>query len=209
MRIPDIYTKGKFELKFPFVAKPNVMYKVIGIREFSDLYIRGVDVYKQFYDAVGLRNGVEVNGSVFDFNVEAALKPVIITLEGTDDSIIYVPSTYMLSYPIEGDVKYSRVVLTADLGALPDSISIDSILEDVEELISARFGIVSTVKIARAYSDRQPSVLEHLILEDSRIGNITLSGNNYSEVIRLKESLSQASAKIQIMTKILVENNLI
>lgn len=209
MRVPSLTTRGKFTLKNPFVAKESVVYHVLAIRDFADLYIKGADVYTQFYKTVGLVNGVKINGGEFYFDKEALLKPKIITLKGSDDSIIYVPTTYITSFPTASDILYSRIILSADLGALPDSVSVDSILDDVQELISARFGVVAKVDINRSHSTRQPTNEEHDILEESRMGGISSNDNNYSEVTKYKEKLAQANAKIQVMTKILVENNLI
>ena len=112
MNIPVVNAKGRFTLKSPFIAKNTVVYTVIAVRKISDLYLKGEDVYVDYYKSAGLENGVNLNGEVFDFNEEVKSKPVIVTLEGTDGTIIYVPSTYILSSPTSGDVTYSRLILS-------------------------------------------------------------------------------------------------
>lgn len=209
MPVPTINTSGKFKLKNPFIANERVRYNVTAIREFSDLYIRGVDVYSQYYKPFGLIDGVTLNGSTFSFSAESKLKPVIVTLEGSDDTVIYVPSTYIESYPIVGDVVYSRIILTSDLGALPDTVPLDSILQDMEDLIQARFGVTSVVKIARGYTDRQPTLDEHEVLEQSRVGSITTTHNNFTENQELKDRCEFLDAQVKTLTQILIENNLL
>lgn len=204
-----VNTSGKFELITPFEAKPNVTYTVSAIREFSDLYIRGIDVYRQYYVVEGIKNGTEINGKVFEFSEEAKLKPTIITLEGNDDTVIYVPSTFVKSYPIKNDVPYSRLILSADLGMLPDSVKLEAILDDVRELIIARFGVLANVDVVRGFADRQPTPEEHQLLEQSRLGMVKNHINNYSETVRLKEALAQANETVDVMSKILIDHNLI
>lgn len=209
MTVPVINTSGRFVLKAPFVAKPTVIYTVIAIREISDLYLKGDNVYKVYYESVGLVNGLNINDEIFDFDEEVRRKPVVVTLEGTDGTIIYVPSNYIVSYPNAGDVVYSRLILSVDLGAIPDIVSVDSVITDIEEIVEARFGVKSHVKINRSYSQHQPSNDEHEILEASRKGSITATQNNYSENLALRNELTDATTKILLMTKILKENNLI
>lgn len=209
MAIPNIDTVGRFVLTNPFVAKPSVIYSVIALRELRDLSIKGVNVYKEFYVSAGLTNETNINGTTFDFTLEVAKNPVIVTLQGSDGNIIYVPSTFIESFPNMGDVTYSRLILSADLGALPDTITVDSILSDIEQIISARFGVNASVKINRAASEKQPTPAEHDILEASRLGSISQTTNNYVEHVRLQRQNVLLEAKIKALTRILVENNLI
>ena len=209
MNIPVVNAKGRFTLKSPFIAKNTVVYTVIAVRKISDLYLKGEDVYVDYYKSAGLENGVNLNGEVFDFNEEVKSKPVIVTLEGTDGTIIYVPSTYILSSPTSGDVTYSRLILSVDLGAVPDNVPVDNVMGDVEDIVEARFGVKSTARVNRSYSEIQPTNEEHEILEASRLGSITSSSNNYSAAVELKTKLAAANDKIEAMTQILIENNLI
>lgn len=209
MAIPSIDTVGRFVLTSPFVAKPSVIYSVIALRELRDLTIKGVNVYEEFYATAGLLNDVIVNGSTFDYAAEVAKNPVIVTLQGTDGNIMYVPSTYIESFPNMGDVTYSRLVLSADLGALPDTVNLDAILNDIHELIQARFGVNTSVKINRAASERQPTAAEHEILEASRVGSISEVTNHYIEIVRLKQINTLLQIKVTRLTDLAVENNLI
>lgn len=209
MTVPSINTSGRFVLKKPFIAKEQVRYNVTALREFSDLYVRGIDVYSKYYKPFGLVDGTVVNGKTFSFSAETKSNPVIVTLEGSDDTVLYVPSTYIDTYPIVGDVVYSRLILTADLGALPDDVPLDSILQDVEDLIQSRFGVNSVVRVARGYTDQQPTLEEHEILEQSRVGAITSAQNNFTENQELRKTAEFLDAQVKTMTQILIENNLI
>lgn len=202
----SINLSGKFKLKLPFVALGHVTYRIIAIREFADLYLRGVDVYNQYYLGYGVENGNLVNGAPFKFEDEAKNNVTIVTLEGNDDTIIYVPSSFIEDYPDKTDVVYSRLILSADLGVLPDNVPVDSILDDVKELIESRFGVTTSVNVVKAFTPRQPTVAEHTVLEASRVGAISSATNNYSENIKLKAALAKANESVRVLTDILVEN---
>lgn len=209
MNHPNINTTGYFEVKAPFTIKPKVIYKVTAVRNFSELYISGIDVYSQFYKPHGLISGIEFEGAPFDFAIEAKKEPVIVTLEGRDDTVIYVPSTFILRIPQVTASQYSRIIMSTDLGALPDYVNLESIMVDVQELINKRCGINSTVKLFRGYTDTQPTPEEHAILEQSRLGNIATNENNYSQLVSQTIKVTGLETKIQLMTDILAENGLI
>ena len=209
MPIPSLNTSGKFVLTSPFLAKPNVIYTVIAIREIRDLTLKGVDVYTEFYVNAGLLDGVTINGNVFDYATEVSTSPVIVSLQGSDNTIMYVPSSYIETIPQVGDIVYSRLVLSVDLGALPDDVNVDSVLSDIDELVSSRFGITALVKINQVPSDTQPTPDEHAILEASRLGSIKENTNNHVELIKARATNELLTAKIKTMTSMLIENNLL
>lgn len=209
MAIPSIHTTGRFMLTNPFLAKPNVVYTVIALREIRDLTIKGINVYDEFYKSAGLLDGVTINGAVFNYADEVVLSPVIVTLQGTDNTVMYVPSTFIEAFPESGDTVYSRLVLSVDLGALPDSVNVDSILTDLDELVSARFGVRALVRINQIASENQPTSEEHALLEASRIGSIKETTNNFVELIKVRATNELLTSKIEVMTRILVENKLI
>lgn len=210
MRLPAMNAKGRFVLKAPFEAKPNVVYEVTAIREFSDLYFQGVDVYREFYLKVGLEDGVTVNKEEFNFSKEVSQYPSIVTLEGSDRSIIYVPSTYIVSFPEVNEVtKYSRLILSMDIGMLPDSLNLDSVLKEVSDLVSKRVGINVVPVLNRAYTPTQPTLEEHLVLENTRLGNIQAIDNTFSEKERYKEENTALQQQVKTLLSILRENGLL
>lgn len=210
MAVPSLGLTGRFTLLEPFYrAKPEVIYTVIALRDFTDIYSSGRDVYKDYYEKMGLTNGVLVNGVSFDFKTETDKKPIIVTLAGSDGTQIHVPSTFILSFPQMTDVKYSRLVLSIDLGALPDYVPVESILADIKDIVNTRFGVKSEVLINRAPVLSQPTAQEHEVLEASRIGSIRVATNNYFELLKAKSTIDALQVKLKAMTKVLRDNKLI
>lgn len=208
-KTPNMGTTGRYTLRDPWVTVPGIIYTCIAIRSFEDILKRGRDVYTDFYVPKGLVSGTEFNGSLFQFSQEAAQKPNIITLKGSDGSTIYVPDTYIDAYPEMGNVQYQRVAFSIDLGSLPDYLSLDSIRSDIEVLVSTRFGKSCIVKEHKLPSIGNITNEEHEAAEAARIGSITLFSNIESELVRAKDDLALYKAREQALINILRDNNLL
>lgn len=206
----SIHARGRFELLPPFNAKKDVIYEVTAIREFSDLYLQGIDVYTHYYEKLGIREGVDLNGKLFSFDDEVKNNPAIVTLEGTDRTVIYVPTTFIVKYPeVDERLLYSRMILSADLGILPDDVNLDTVSKEVEELVSKRVGKTAKVVLTKAISTTQPTIEDHIKLENTRKGNIKSMENNFSELEKYKKQNQQLQKQIETLTRILVENGLL
>ena len=175
---PVIGMTGKYNLRSPWRANELTTYECIAVRSFADCEARNELVYSQYYEPLGLVEGVDLGGTQFSFNDEIAANANIITLRGADNTIIYVPDTFIETFPQEGTVAYSVVVLSALIGMMPTSVSLDSIVSDVSQLISSRIGTTTTVTINSTTSAAQPTQAEHEAMEAARLGAIT----NYSNL---------------------------
>lgn len=210
MKLPAMNAKGRFELKEPFSCKPDVIYEVTAIREFSDLYYQGVDVYREYYVPAGLLNGVEYKGTTFNFNEEVIQFPSIVTLEGTDRTIIYVPSTYIVSFPEVSEAEtYSRLIMSVDLGALPDNLDLSGVIKEVNDMVSKRVGINAQAVLSRAYTPTQPTWEQHVVLENTRLGNIKAIDNTYAQKEKYKEENIKLQQQIKTLVAILRENGML
>ena len=202
---PAIGTTGRFVLKLPWLADANSTYEVLAVRSFDDIYKLGDDVYSIYYKPMGLVESL----AGFKFKVEAAEKPNIVTLKGSNGSIVYVPDTYILGFPVMGNVHYHHVVLTASLGALPEDIDLTIMQDDVKNLIESRIGTNAVIKTITAPSTNQPNAEQHETLEAARLGSITEYENDYTKLKRQEDVINKLSAKVTMMTAVLKANNLI
>lgn len=205
----NINMKGRFTFKPPFVTHPELIYNVTAIREMSDFSSYGIDVYKHVYMKVGLINGSEHDGKTFNFADEARNNPAIITLEANDGSIVYIPENYILSYPNMSDVVYSRIILAADLGGLPDYVFLGDIKDELTELLNAKLGLKTEFKIVKGPFMAQPTAEEHETLEASRIGSVKVVSNTFSELARCKQQLQEQDKTIKAMTALLRERGIL
>ena len=202
-RTPPYMAKGRYTLLAPWTTNPAMLYTCMAIRSFEDIYKLGVDVYTNYYVPRGVTNGANIGGTPFSFDAESALKPNIITLVGDDNSVIYVPDTFILSYPNQGEVRYSRMVLSIDLGARPDYLDLSALKTSVGDLVAQQFGVVPTVTEHRAPSFDNPTASQHDVLETARIGAITVLETDHSAVLRLTAEKALVQAKLDALIAIL------
>lgn len=112
---PPIDVVGAFVLRTPFVATPGENYQCQSIRGFQEIIAQGEDPKVLFYDVHGIQG---------DYDADALNAVNIVTLLSDNEDPIYVPSSYIISFPTTTTVPYSRTLVTADLGLLPDSVEI-------------------------------------------------------------------------------------
>lgn len=207
---PSIGTTGRYTLRNPYVANPGVVYTCIAIRSFEDIIKRGVDVYETFYVPVGLIDGqVSSGGTPFRFTDETSIKANIITLKGSDGSLIYVPDTYIEKFPNMGEVQYENIVLSVDIGAVPSYLSLSAVMEEVKQTVSARFGTITEVKEHRSPALDPPTNQEHEAAEAARVGNITEFETTRTKLNKAQAELARLKDIQTSLLQVLRDNNLL
>lgn len=136
-RTPPIDATGNYELNLPWKDgkdySKTTIYRCESIRGFPQLDRDNIDVFINFYKPHGI---VE---AFYRQDAEANIN--IITLISEDGSErIDVPSSYIKKFPLDLNVPYSRVLLTFDLGLLPDSLAIEQVAEEMGILASYKLG---------------------------------------------------------------------
>lgn len=200
-RTPPLLARGIYQLKEPWNAPGSKVYICYAIRSFKDLYELGKDVYSDFYQPKGLDRSV--------FAVDRDQNAAIITLISEDNDVIYVPDTYILSFPDMGEVVYQRVVLSVDFGILPDYLSFDYIQQELSATGSEIIGKAPDVSVHVAAISGAVTPDEHQTLESSRLANIATQETDraqYLQQLRLNDDLVQ---RIQTLEQIIIDNNLL
>lgn len=135
--VPPLNIAGQFTVKAPFTLVEGVSYQVIAQREFRDLIINNVDIFDRYYSPWGI--------SQADYENDVKNGAVLITLFSDDAATVYVPSTYILSYPDLSATTFRHRVLSVSLGAVPDSMALDDFVSKLAALTSDVVGVVPTV----------------------------------------------------------------
>lgn len=200
-RTPPLLARGIYQLKEPWNALGSKVYICYAVRSFKDLYELGKDVYSEFYKPKGLDRTVFEN----DHQENAA----IVTLISEDNDVIYVPDTYILSFPDMGEVVYQRVIMSVDFGILPDYLSFDFTMQELAATGSDVIGKspITSLHVAPISGAVTPD--EHQTLESSRLANIATQDTDralYLNQLRVNDDLV---ARIQSLEQILVNNGLI
>lgn len=181
---PPINTSGIFTLYLPFTLAAGVVYRCSAIRTFTELEKRGIDVYKTYYKANGIGEDT--------YKIDLGLKASIVTLVSGAGEEVYVPNTYIESYPGDSGVRYSRNVMVIDVGLVPESTDLSYMKALLVDLIKHNTGVDSVAEIVTAPYTGSVSHDQHVTWETARRAAI----QNY---VPLVEQLTAANAKIALL----------
>lgn len=199
--IPPIGYPGIFKLRDPFntLIVPDVIYTCQAVRRIEDLIASGMDPYNEFYYKHKLTPDMYKN--------DLLLGVCIITLQSVGGgSVVYVPSTYIESYPQAGGVSYTVLGLAVDLGALPDTTNLSLLTDKVKSVVQNTIGVIPEIKPVAISASTLVPHLEHDTLERSRLLNIENSQTDYAKVLRLESQNQSLVQKVQELEKYIKDN---
>lgn len=185
---PAMHAKGLFQLKAPWPAQLQAIYEVIAIRSFTDFIKKGESVYDLFYRPLNL--------SQQDFDNDAAEGAHIVTLRSSTAATIFVPDTYILSYPALDTVTYTRIVLSVDLGPLPANVALDHLKTTLASAASDITGNVATVKEHAVPYAAIVTESEHATLESVRQAAVTNRTIDRARVLEQQTIIDAQAAMI-------------
>ncbi len=210
---PPIRARGAFQLKTPWSVNPNMVYTCVAIRGFEDIYETGLDVYKTFYEPMGVTNGAVIDSSVFDFEVESAKKPNIITLLGADGSTVHVPDTFIAAYPETAVPRFVRIVIAAELPPLLETANLTAVKDGVRDYIAQHYGTLPAMMEWRAPVDIDPVTVGATTLqgaadnlESIRLAAITELDTDRAKLVKALNDKALLEAQITALTAILQQN---
>lgn len=199
--VPPVGTRGLYELKTPWSTQPGVVYTCAALRKFVDLTNQGIDIYETYYGPAGLEVG--------DYEQDRRNNELIVTLISDTEAPIYVPTSYILSYPNQGYRNYQHVVLSASLGPLPDYIDLSFAKDQVSSVLSDTLGMSPEVHLSVAPSDGVVSAEDHDVLEAARVAAITNRTTDYARVLELQQQNQTLMERITLLEQLVIDNGLL
>lgn len=177
--IPPPGTKGLFLLRSPFATVEGLVYHVSAQRSFEDLIRRGIDPIELVYKPVGLGEA--------EYTADSESGAYVITLLTPSDKAIFVPDTYIDSYPDMGVIPHSWVVVSASCGMLPDTYPTEALEQAMKEVISDHTGVEANVFISRAPVTQAITQEQYVQNVAARNAAIKTRVSTYAENIALKK----------------------
>ena len=191
MLIPTIGTKGIWSLGTPFdtMLLPNTPYALISVRKLNDVLAAGEDPVANYYTGVGL--------SDVEYTADLASDAVILTLQSDSGDVIYVPSTYMLSFPDIGGVEYTVMLAAVDLGAVPNNYDFTYLQTRMAQVVQQTLGVNNPVVDLVAVSETTilPSS-DAKTVEAARVATIKSTPTDHA---RLIEVTAQRDRLVQLV----------
>ncbi len=196
LNVPPIGTRGLYSLKAPFTTVPNQLYECGAIRFFKDVENQGIDVFKKYYEPWDLTQA--------DYTRDRSAGVVMVTLISDSQAPIYVPSSYILAFPGLTSVRYQYVVLSASLGALPESLDLTFVKNQVAEAIAETVGVMPQVfeNVAEATGVVTPE--QHDALEAARQAAVTNRTTDRALYLEEKQKRITAETKLAALEQLLI-----
>lgn len=161
-RTPPIYAEGIFVCYPPYdsVVDINTVYIVEAIRSFPEMERRKRDVFAEVYEPHKLSETI--------YKEDAAAHAAIITLKAVDGTLLFIPNTYIESYPGMAGLEYSRNVVIVDVGMIPSTIDLKLLVADLQDVITKNVGATVDSVVDTMRYEGNITHEEHVALETAR-----------------------------------------
>lgn len=193
--VPTINSSGIFTLTPPYntLLTASASYTCLAIRALEDIIASGSDPYSQYYQPQSIGQD--------QYTADLSNGVCIVTLQSSSGSVVYVPSSYIASFPSSGGVAYTNLLLGVDLGAMPNYVDLTFLKQQIANLVKTTVGLtavaITTVVVSPTTNI---SAADHALAEAARLANITNTKTPESQVIALTaqlQSLQLAYANLE------------
>ena len=192
---PKLNVEGVFVLKTPFASLivKDTNYKVTAIRRFIDIERHGEDVYLKYYAPYAISDA--------DYQRDVDNNEAIVSLECGSQAPIYVPTSYISSFPTADTVPYHRVVVGIDLGLLPDKLNLDALMGSLKSACSDVIGVSANVTKTLAAHTGTITNTDHETLEVARKRKVQTRSTDYVRAATLEAENKALLTKIAGLEK--------
>lgn len=185
---PPLNARGIYTLRAPFPDITTKIYKCTAIRSLRDYVELGKSAFEEVYQPAGLTEA--------DYTADLQEQANVITLTSEEFPTLYVPDTYISKYPDLEYVRYSNLVISASLGALPDDLDLTLLQQQVAGVISDVIGVMPVVRLHRYGGSGVVTMQQHQLNEASRQAAITNRLTDRARVIALQAEKAQLQQRI-------------
>lgn len=137
--LPPVGTSGTFQVAPPFdvLINSRVSYTVMSIRSLSEIIANGSDPYVLYYQPNNISTEVYKKDLTVNIN--------IISLLGSDNKWVYIPATYVLTYPDMTGIPYHVLSLAVTLGAIPLDYDPSALSTMISNLVTDTIGVTPEI----------------------------------------------------------------
>lgn len=197
---PTIGLAGVYEVKSPYSVKTGALYTCRAIRSFKDVEAQGISVFERYYESYGLSYEI--------YRQDRESEAYLVTLS-TIGSTLVIPDTYIDALPERITDPTSLVVMSVDLGPLPDSLGLSHIGEAIRSQCAELLGYLPEVQLHRVDHTDPLSTQEQDNIEAVRQAAVEIRKDVYTRLRESQDANARLNAKLQAMEALLIENNLV
>ena len=198
---PQINVMGSFKLKVPFqgVIQEDKSYTVISVRRFNDIRQQGIDPYNAYYVPKGI--------ALSTFQDDESNKAAIVTLQGGNGEIVFIPSTYILEFPSLDGFPYAVMGLSVKIGSMFTEADLVPLITAVKQTIQAYTGYANaTVAPVALSAIEYIDSAAHQAIETNRLTSVTVSATPAAELTRLRLEKAQLLDKVAELEQYIIAN---
>lgn len=194
--IPSYFAAGSYTANNPFdmVVKPEKYYKVEALRSVNEMLGDNRDMYKLIFEPAGVAQ-TDYQSMLDDVTRQQG---AILVLIASDGSRVYVPTTYLKSFPLIDGVSYERLCLVVDLGAVPPTLKdlVADTKEHISNYVESHFGVKNEVQIGTMPTVGYVTAAQAKTFETTRQNKIDGTSNDVVTVAAQEKIISQQAAYI-------------
>lgn len=198
---PPVNATGIFIVSQPYTLREKTTYRCHAIRTIDELAKKNIDVYGQYYKPVG------ISTSIYEEDTDKGAS--IVTLISSDNKYVYIPNTYIESYPGMSGIRYERKLVLVDMGPLPNTMDIEYIVDDVASMVKKAAGVgdeMVNVELATVPMDGTLTHEEHVELEASRRAAINNHTPLAEQVTLLEKENAQLREDYELLLSVFEDN---
>lgn len=201
--IPAVGTTGQYKLNSPFAAAmiPNTLYTLDAVREYRDIEALGQNIFELFYKPFNLTES--------DLQSDRSAGAKLLTLTNAKSKNIYVPTTYVASYPNLSYTPYNQYIGCLSFGPLPDDTIFDPLIQALKNATSDFLGVEPEVNIAFMPLTDVITPTEHENREAVRQAAISNRTSDYARLAEANAKIALQEQRIAILEKIVIDNGLL
>lgn len=197
---PTLGLSGTYVLKAPYTLNPGKTYTCRAVRSFEDVEAQSVSVFERHYEPYGVSYEV--------YKADRASGAYLITLSATGSTVV-VPDTYIEALPERLEDVTSLVLLTADLGPLPDSLGLTHVMEAIGAGCLDLLGYRPDVRLIKLDHTDELNSTEQDNIEIARTAAVEIRKDVYTRLAEEKAANVRLNAKLQRMEQLLLDNGLV
>ena len=194
--IPGIRSAGQFEAVAPFdkIVDPTIYYTTEAIRTIPEMQGLNLDLYTMVLQPAGIPKDDTTKYIEEMLSSDA----VIVTLTSNGRPPVYVPSSYLSSFPAVDGVVYEHMCIVVDLGAVPPGLSskITNQLTEIQQYVANNIGVDNKVQVGviptRGYVSKEQADL----FENARMLKVNAANNLVFENEASKKRIVELEAYI-------------
>jgi hypothetical protein len=196
--VPGLGVEGVFKVSNEFSVDLIVgaSYKLIAIRYLSDLVASGQNPFQDIYEPKGISNAKYVT----DTNDNVC----ILSLQDASGNVVYIPNSYVLGYPDQGGVPYRIGMIAVRLGAIPDTLPLDLLMDQIKDFVMSKVGIEAQVKEVFVSTPTSVSQEDHANFEATRLARVTDNTTDTTKYLTEKARADALQTKVNVLEAALI-----